>query len=114
MTVPPLPLAPEELARRLSEGLAPRPEGLELSVEQPILVEVPEDPGLVLRLRVTAATAADPDGQVWQLAIPLDPADLDPEVNPSALVTVLRANLEEWWDVKDSEPHIASWGRRLD
>ena len=114
MPVPTLPLAPEELARRLSEGLAPRPEGLELSVAEPVLIEVPEDPGRALRLRVTAATAADPDVQMWQLAIPLDPADLDPEVSPSALVAILRANLEEWWDVKDRDPRIAFWGRRLD
>ncbi|MGH3769273.1 MAG: hypothetical protein ACRDS0_00890 [Pseudonocardiaceae bacterium] len=110
---PALPTPPEDLARQLSRPLAPRRDGLELSVADPTLVETAEDPTLRLRLRVTVTTARSKTAEHWQVMIPLDPADLDPAVNPTAFVVTLRANLEEWWDMKDRESHIAAWGRRL-
>lgn len=103
--MPELPFSSEELARRLSRELAPRPDGLTLSVNEPGLVE--EADGVVLRLRV----AVRPAGEIWVLRLRLDPADLD--LDPAALVLVLRANIEEWWDCKDDEPHVAAWGHRI-
>jgi hypothetical protein len=115
MPVPSLPLPPEELARRLSRGLGARPDGLELSVAEPVLVEVAGDPGVELRVRVTATSRdTSSDGERWRVSIPVDPADLAPTVSLPAVILILRANLEEWWDVKDSEPEFAAWGRRLD
>jgi hypothetical protein len=108
---PSLPVPPENLARKLSRPLAPRRDGLELSVADPTLVETGDGPGL--RLRVTVTTAHSEMAEYWQVTIPLDPADLDPAVNPTAFATILRADLEEWWDVKDRESRIATWGRRL-
>ncbi|MBV9012485.1 MAG: hypothetical protein JO272_10625 [Pseudonocardiales bacterium] len=108
---PALPISPEELARTLSRPLAPRRDGLELSVADPTLVETGDD--LRLRLQVTVTTARSETAEQWQVMIPLDLADLDPAVNPTAFATTLRVNLEEWWDMKDREPHIAAWGRRL-
>jgi hypothetical protein len=64
-------------------------------------------------LRVTVTTARSEIAEHWQITIPLDPADLDPGVNPTAFVAILRANLEEWWHMKDYESNIAAWGRRL-
>jgi hypothetical protein len=109
---PSLPVPPEDLACKLSRPLAPRRDGLELSVVDPTLVKTGDD--LRLRLRVTVTTARSETAEHWQVSIPIDPADLDPAVNPSAFATTLRANLEEWWDVKDRESRIAAWGRRLE
>ncbi|MBV8542605.1 MAG: hypothetical protein JO063_09700 [Pseudonocardiales bacterium] len=106
-----LPLPPEDLARKLSRPLAPRRDGLELSVADPTLVETGDDPKLRLRVTVTTARCETPEH--WQVTIPLDPVDLDPAVNATAFATTLRANLEEWWDMKDRESRIAAWGRRL-
>ncbi|MEV0664671.1 hypothetical protein ACIBI3_31900 [Actinomadura luteofluorescens] len=103
--MPELPFSSEELARRLSRELAPRPDGIALSVSDPVLVE--EADRLVLRLQI----AARPTGEVWELRFPLDPVDLD--LDPVAFVLVLRANIEEWWDCKDAEPHVATWGHRI-
>ena len=48
----------------------------------------------------------------WDLRLPLDLVDLDPEVAVQSFITTIRANLEEWWYTKDREPHTAAWGRR--
>src|SRR4051812_43588074 len=104
----PLPFAPEELARRLSRSLAPRPDGLELSVTEAVLADVPGDPGYELRMRVTATTVTDPDGEVWQVNLPLGPEDFLPDIDPISFVVTIRANIEEWWDVKDAEPDFAA------
>lgn len=106
-----LPLAPDELAVRLSRGLAPRRDNLRLAVAEPVLVERPQ---LGLRLLVTVTSDAQQAAERWEVTIPLDPLDLDPEIVTTSFVVTLRANLEEWWDVKDQEPPIAAWGRRLD
>ncbi|MCO5968990.1 hypothetical protein [Actinoallomurus soli] len=74
-------------------------------MSEPVLVE--EADRLVLRLQI----AARPAGELWELRLSLDPVDLD--LDPAALVLVLRANIEEWWDCKDTEPHIAAWGHRI-
>jgi len=99
------PFPPDELARRLSQNLAARPNGLVLTVSSPALARTPDGPALTLRLN------AQPADETWDLAIPLDPVDLT--LAPQALVAVLRANIEEWWDCKDAEPHLAAWGHRL-
>jgi hypothetical protein len=104
-----LPMDPDELAAAISRELAPRPDHLQLSVSGLGLVGGAE-PQLRMRVRATA-DAMSPES--WEMTIPIDPADLDPEVVPSSFVLVIRANLEEWWDVKAFEPSIAAWGRRL-
>jgi len=113
MAVPALPMPPEELARSLSRALGGRSAGPALTVTEPGLVRTPDEPGLGLRVTVDAAGGPGHAGETWRVTIPVDPIDLEPDVSPSALVTVLRANIEEWWDRKAYEPHLASWGRRL-
>jgi hypothetical protein len=56
--------------------------------------------------------AAEPLGRVPQIVVK---AGFSPavNVNSSALLVILQANLEEWWDVKDREPGFADWGHRL-
>lgn len=109
-----LPLPADELARKLSRTLAPRPSGLELIVTDVGLVPASGNDA-VLRLQVTVTTFEDSRGQHWRVEIPLDPADLNPDVmTPQAFVVTVRANLEEWWDVRGAEPAVAAWGRRLD
>lgn len=109
-----LPIPPAELARRLSRGLGPRRDGLELTVTSADLTPV-HDNRAQLRLLVTATTHADRRGQHWQVDIPIDTEDLDPQLlGTPALIITLRANLEEWWDVRAVEPDFAAWGHRLD
>ena len=40
--------------------------------------------------------------------LPIDASDA--ELTPQAFVATLRANLEEWWDCKDTDPEIARRG----
>jgi hypothetical protein len=44
---------------------------------------------------------------------PADPEDPLEDLKPESFVITTRANLEEWWDMKAQEPHIAAWGHRL-
>jgi hypothetical protein len=107
-----LPIPPDVLAKRLSRNLGPRRDGLELHVTQVQLKALGAAEAL-LKLQVTATTHADPKGQRWEVSIPLGPIELHPDVTTSALFITLRANLEEWWDVREAEPDIAAMGRRL-
>jgi hypothetical protein len=107
-----LPIPAEDLARELNRHPAPSPDGAELTIIDPALVGSADNNDLALRLRVNATAGGRAES--WQLTIPLDPIDLDPKVNPSAFVQIVRANIDEWWAVKDNEPAIAGWGRRLD
>jgi hypothetical protein len=109
---PALPIPAEELALRLSRSLAPERNNLELSVTEVALLSDP-DADLKLQLLVKVTSLDSPKAQVWQVGIPIDPTDLDPAVNLSAFILIVRANLEEWWAVKTAEPRIAAWGRRL-
>jgi hypothetical protein len=106
-----LPIPPDELARQLSVALAPRPNGLQLTVDSLLLTEAAERVDLRLDVIVTRATSPE---ERWQLTIPVPAADLDSDVlGPGAFVFTIRANIEEWWDVKDHEPSVAAWGRRM-
>ena len=114
MALPALPIPPEELARSLSRALGGRSAGPALTVTEPGLVRTPDEPGFGLRLTVDVDGGAGGAGETWRVTIPVDPIDLEPDVSPSALVTVLRANIEEWWDRKADEPRLASWGHRVE
>jgi hypothetical protein len=105
-----LPLPPAELARRLNEVLGLRAGGVRMRVESAALGGTGERPAV--RLRVSVADHLGGPG-TWDVSVPMDPLDLEPDVNTSALVAVLHANLLEWWDLKDREPRIAEWGRAV-
>lgn len=49
--------------------------------------------------------------QQWEVTLPGDAED--DHLTRSALVTTLRANIEEWWDTRGREPLVAARGRRL-
>ena len=112
MPIGSLPMPAVELGRRLSRTLAPRRDGLQLSVADPELIETPTNFGLMVKVTVT--TDGMPGADSWRVTVPLDPLDLDPAVDPASFVTTIRANLEEWWDMKGVEPLIAAWGHHLD
>jgi hypothetical protein len=114
MPRPSLPLPAADLARQLSKPLAPRRNGLELSVVAAQLIDTGAE--LALQLDVSITSDDQPTPQRWQVTLPLGPADPeDPleDLKPESFVITIRANLEEWWDMKAQEPHIAAWGQRL-
>lgn len=113
MRTPILPLPAADLARRLSGLLAPRRDGLSLTVTALELVTHDAGPGLGLRMTVKISRTDGAPNELWQVTIPVDPIDLDPSVNVDSFVITIRANLEEWWHVRKAEPRIALWGRRL-
>ncbi|RFU39561.1 hypothetical protein DZF91_21730 [Actinomadura logoneensis] len=100
-----LPLPADELARRLNEALG-RVGGVRMRVVSAGMGGTSDEPAV--RFRVSVAEAG-----MWDVAVPMDPLDLEPGVNTSALVAVLHANLLEWWDLKDREARIARWGRAV-
>lgn len=106
--VPELPLPAEELVGRLNEALAMRVDAVRMRVERAEMDGTSERPSV--RLRISVADDAAPP-RLWDVAIPIDPLDLEPDVNSSALVAILHANVREWWDLKGGEPEIARWGR---
>ena len=94
--LPFLPVLPVELAAALSRPFAGRSDGLVLQiVPDPELVRSRGETGIALRLHLTAA-ASDRVAQSWRLDIPVDRSDLDPAVDISAFITIIRANLQEW------------------
>jgi hypothetical protein len=114
MHPPSLPVPPADLPARLSRALAPRRNGLELSVTAAELVEDGTEFGLQLAVSVTSGEQPDP--QRWRVILPLGPPDPeDPleDLNADSFVITCRANLEEWWDMKGQEPRIAAWGLSL-
>lgn len=50
----------------------------------------------------------------WQVWLPVDRDDLSAGISAEAFVAVLRGNVRERWDLKDSDPEEAARGRRLD
>lgn len=57
--------------------------------------------GVDLRLDVIVTMAKSAEER-RQLTIPVPAGDLDSDVlGPEAFVFTIRANIEEWWDVKD-------------
>lgn len=104
-----LPVDPGELSRALARPLSPRPSDLRFQASD---LEVVDDRDLGLRMTLTVTTATAPP-ETWELTIPLGREDLDPDVVPASFVLIVRANVEEWWDMKDREARIAAWGRRV-
>lgn len=114
MPLPSLPVPPADLPERLSRPLAPRRNGLELSVTAAELIENGEE--FALQLAVSVTSRQHPDPHRWQVRIPLglqDPEDPLEGLNAESFVITCRANLEEWWDMKGQEPRIAAWGLSL-
>ena len=98
-----LPYEPEELAVELSRPLASR-DRCRLTVES-LWLEGEDDPdSVVLVLQVSARAHPAAAEEHWRVSLPVSPQDLDPEVSRQALAVTLRANLEEWWDTKSSDP----------
>jgi hypothetical protein len=110
--VPQLPIPAEHLAELLSRPLAPRPGGWQLTVTHLHVVE--EHKALRVVMAVTCRPDAASSAQQWRVAVPVGEEDLDSSVLPQTLVTILRANLEEWWDTKSSDPQTGSWAIRTD
>jgi hypothetical protein len=73
MPTPSLPIAALDLAQQLNHGLAPRRNGLTLSVADPLLVEIQDDVDVGLQLRVTVASVLGDGTETWQVTIPVDP-----------------------------------------
>ncbi|MEV5573412.1 hypothetical protein AB0L06_25500 [Spirillospora sp. NPDC052269] len=103
-----LPLAAEELVRRLNRVLGVSVGGIWMRVERVETGGSPSRPEVKVRVIVADDTASL---GVWDVDVPIDPLDLDPEVSPSALVAILGGNLREWWELKGVEPRIGRWGR---
>jgi hypothetical protein len=104
-----LPLDSAQLARDLSQPLGPRPEGLRLDVPEAEFSGGCQAPSL-LRVRIKVIRPSAPP-EMWQVEFPLERSDH--HMAYQSFVTTIRANIEEWWDVKDQEPQVAAWGRRL-
>ena len=105
-----LPMPADELAARLSRALAPGHDPVVLSVSRVALVPPPE-----AALALLLALVAEPPGGThghWEVTVPVDPVDLGQDVRTDAFVLTVRANLEEWWAMKDREAGLAMQGRR--
>ena len=114
-----LPVAPDRLPELLSKPFgtyrAGFGDGLSITVSRAEVV-IDESRHWVLLAKVRVTSSTNPDPQEWQITLPLGADDEEGrliDATPSAFIRTLRANLEEWWHVKDSEPNIAAWGRRL-
>ena len=107
-----LPLEPKALASELSRPLAVR-DKRRLDVTSVSLVGGAESESLRLELTVLAIPASVAATEHWRVTIPLSPEDLDPEILPASFVVTIRANLEEWWDTKGSDPFTSKMGQRL-
>lgn len=69
--------------------------------------------GVALLVRLGHSAASRQPAQLWRVKIPLSFQEVSDETYDSATVAIIRANLREWWDLKDSEPKVASWGSRI-
>jgi hypothetical protein len=49
------------------------------------------------------------DGRRWRVRVPVDRVDLTASISAQAFLATMRANLQEWWDLKDVEPAIEAW-----
>lgn len=109
-----LPVSADQLASLLNRPLAPRRDGLELDVRSARIT----DENKRICLIVEVAASSDRQAlQRWSVNIPLGRTDEQPslaEETPEAFIVTCRANLEEWWDVKNNEPTIGAWGSRID
>jgi hypothetical protein len=107
-----LPCDPAELAIDLNRPLASR-DRRQLHVEA-VSVEHGDAPNSArVVLLVKAVPGPGGEEEQWRVAIPVSPDDLDPMVTRQALVTTLRANLEEWWDTKSFDPMTRNMGTRV-
>jgi hypothetical protein len=107
VTVLSLPCDPDLLATELRRPLVPT-DRHRLAVETVELRPGDQPDSGLLVLRVQAVPAPGAPVEYWQLDLPMSKDDLDPQVTHHAFVTTLRANIEEWWATKDSEPHTAA------
>lgn len=100
-----------DLERELNRPLAPRRNGLVLEVSDlSIRNRGGADPTLIMVVR-----ARDDSGlaEAWEVALPIDRDLLDAGVDPTAVTRTMRANVEEWWDLKDVEAPFRAMGTRL-
>ncbi|MCU1676324.1 MAG: hypothetical protein JWM93_1082 [Frankiales bacterium] len=73
-------------------------------------VRLADEQGLRPVLVVLAAlTPSGPEAQPvrWRVSVQLDAEDL--RLSPQAFVATIRANLEEWQQLKDVDPRVAGW-----
>ncbi|WP_026412568.1 hypothetical protein [Actinomadura oligospora] len=103
-----LPLSGDELAWLLNQTLGMPVGGVRMRVERV------EPGGTSARPEVRVRVVVSDDSAslgVWEVDVPMDPLDLEPEVNAPALVAILAGNLREWWELKGVEARIGRWGR---
>jgi hypothetical protein len=104
-----LPLTPDELAARLHMD-DPFDAGRgELEVES---LDVHET-DFALALLVVHVHPLHGSHR-WRVLLPIDESDLDSEISAEAFTATVRANLREWWDLKDIDEEHAAMGSRLD
>jgi hypothetical protein len=63
--------------------------------------ELTGDP--VVRMTVAARPALDEPEQTWRVTLQLDSVDFLEDPNLEAQLVVVRANLEQWWETKDTK-----------
>ena len=111
MPTPQLPVADKELVRLLNRPLTrPDHRSVNLTVDSAQAREGIGPTKLGLELAVRVSTPARGRESAWTVVIPLDPLDIAEGMTPQAFVATMRANLEEWWACKDTDPEIARWG----
>jgi hypothetical protein len=93
------------LAERLSRNLSRLPGDPTLLVSS---VSLQSGDGDAVRLVVWT-----PNNQRWQVTFPLDPGEAERLTDLDAFVLIYRANLEEWWALRDRDSQVASHGERI-
>lgn len=112
MTPMHLPLPPDEMAAALSGViLLPTTSGAPVTITVSDVEVRPTAAEALLFAANLTVTAADRTTEEWSWHLELTDVELD--MPAQTLVRTIRANLEEWWHVKDVEPEFANWGRRL-
>jgi hypothetical protein len=103
-------MSPEELARALSGTIAGQPPvgGHDITVTD-VEFRALGDGSCLFEALVTVQIADGPV-ELWDWHLTLTPVELN--MPNGTLVATIRANIEEWWHVKDREPEAAALGRR--
>jgi hypothetical protein len=106
-----LPIPAASFAQALS-GKISGSDNPEITVTNCALRAQTDDERLLVfhaELAVLPSDDGSPERWLWDLPI----QEVDLTLPTDSLVATVRANLEEWWFAKDSEPRSAMLGRRV-
>ncbi len=103
-------MAPSELGPALSGALRGPGDQPELTVTDVRLIRLGDATSAALSAVVQIA-ARDLPLERWEWHLPLSEDEF--AMPAITFLETIRANLEEWWHVKDREPHFAALGHRL-